>query len=206
MSAATQHPSDGPAGLVIAGGRSVRFGSEKACALLGGKPLLLWAVERLRSACPIVAVNARPGTQAEKLAESSGLAVLHDAVGDAAGPLAGVRAGLAWAARQNLPALAVSPCDAPLLPADLYARLIAAAGVGAAMAETADGPQPMCALWPVSALTQLEAALTGGAHPAIWRTLDGIGARRVRFEDAAAFANVNTQAELERIAQGFARR
>ena len=206
MSPATQHGSARPAGLVIAGGRSVRFGAEKACALLRGKPLLLWAVERLRSACSVVAVNARPGTEAEKLAETSGLAVLHDAPGDATGPLAGVRAGLRWAAEIGVPALAVSPCDAPLLPEDLYLRLIAAAGGAAAMAETDEGPQPLCALWPVSALAALEAALAGGAHPPIWRTLDGIGARRVRFADAAAFANVNTRAELERIAQGFARR
>lgn len=206
MSPATQHPSDRPAGLVIAGGRSVRFGSEKACALLGGKPLLLWAVERLGSACSVVAVNARPGTEAEKLARARGLAVLHDAAGDASGPLAGVRAGLEWAGGLKLRTLAVSPCDAPLLPADLYTRLIAAAGDGAAMAETDDGPQPMCALWPVSALGALEAALAGGAHPAIWRTLDSIGARRVRFENAGAFANVNTQQELAAVAQQFARR
>lgn len=204
--ASTQHPSDRPAGIVIAGGRSVRFGAEKACALLAGKPLLMWAVERLQAVCPVVAVNARPGTEAGQLAEAEGLAVLHDAPGDAAGPLAGVRAGLKWAAGLELRALAVSPCDAPLLPADLYTRLIAAAGSGAAMAETADGPQPLCALWPVSALEALEAALAGGAHPAIWRTLDGIGARRVRFEDRAAFANVNTRAELDLVAQRFARR
>lgn len=193
-------------GLVIAGGRSVRFGAEKACALLGGKPLLMWAVERLQSACSVVAVNARPGTDAEKLAQASGLIVLHDAPGDAAGPLAGVRAGLKWALESGARALAVSPCDAPLLPDDLYPRLLAAAGEGAALAETADGPQPLCALWPVSALDALESALAGGAHPAIWRTLDGIGARRVRFEDAAAFANVNTRAELELLAQRFAHR
>jgi len=206
VSSATQHESAAPAGLVIAGGRSLRFGAEKACALLGGKPLLTWAVERLQSACSVVAVNARPGTDAEKLAQTSGLTVLHDAPGDAAGPLAGVRAGLRWAAQIGVRALAVSPCDAPLLPEDLYVRLVAAAGAAPAMAETAEGPQPLCALWPVSALAALEAALAGGAHPAIWRTLDGIGARRVRFADAAAFANVNTRAELERLAQRFARR
>ena len=206
MSPATQHESARPAGLVIAGGRSVRFGAEKACALLGGKPLLLWAVERLQPACSVVAVNARPGTEAEKLAQTEGLTVLHDAPGDAAGPLAGVRAGLRWAAAIGARTLAVSPCDAPLLPEDLYQRLVAAAGAGPAMAETADGPQPLCALWPVSALGALESALAGGAHPAIWRTLDDIGAQRVRFSDPAAFANINTRAELELVARAFARR
>jgi molybdenum cofactor guanylyltransferase len=188
---------------VLAGGRSVRFGGEKASALLGGKPLLMWAVERLRSVCTQIAVNTRPGTEAEALAKGAGLAVLHDAPGDAAGPLAGVRVGLTWAATVGARSLAVSPCDAPLLPGDLYLRLVAAAGEGAALAETRDGPQPLCALWPVSALGALEAALAGGAHPATWRMLESVGARRVRFEDAAAFANLNTRADLEAMAARF---
>lgn len=190
---------------MLAGGRSVRFGGEKASALLAGKPLLMWAVERLRSVCTVIAVNARPGTEAEALAQAAGLAVLHDAPGDAAGPLAGVRVGLEWAAALGARALAVSPCDAPLLPDDLYRRLVAAAGEGAALAETRDGPQPLCALWPVSARAALVAALSGGAHPATWRMLESIGARRVRFEDAAAFANLNTRAELAFVAQRYQR-
>lgn len=198
-------PSRKTSGVVLAGGRSVRFGGEKASAVLGGKPLLMWAVERLRSVCTAVAVNARPGSEAEALARAAGLAVLHDAPGDAAGPLAGVRVGLEWAAGLGASALAVSPCDAPLLPDDLYRRLVVAAGEGAALAETRDGPQPLCALWPVSALGTLAAALAGGAHPATWRMLESIGARRVRFEDAAAFANLNTRAELDSLAQRYQR-
>jgi molybdopterin-guanine dinucleotide biosynthesis protein A len=205
VSSRTQH-ADQLAGVVLAGGRSVRFGGEKASALLGGKPLLMWAVERLRSVCALVAVSARPGTEAAALAQAAGLAVLHDAPGDAAGPLAGVRAGLQWAVTLGARALAVSPCDVPLLPDDLYLRLAAAAGAGAALAETGDGPQPLCALWPVSALGALEAALAGGAHPATWRMLESIGARRVRFDEAARFANLNTRADLEAIAARFARR
>lgn len=192
-------------GVVLAGGRSVRFGGEKASALLNGKPLLMWAAERLQSVCTAVAVNVRPGTEAETLAQAAGLAVLHDAPGDAAGPLAGVRVGLEWAARLGARALAVSPCDAPLLPDDLYLRLAAAAREGAALAETGDGPQPLCAWWPVSALGTLAAALAGGAHPATWRMLESIGAVRVRFEDAAAFANLNTRAELALVAQRYQR-
>ena len=92
--------------MVLAGGRSTRFGGEKAVALLDGRPLLLWAVDRLRSTCADIAVNARPGTQTEALALAQGLPVLHDAPGDPDGPLAGVKAGLAWAASLGATALA----------------------------------------------------------------------------------------------------
>ena len=193
------------AGVVLAGGRSVRFGGEKATAVLAGTPLMLWAVRRLRGSCAHVAVNVRPGTEAEALATAHGLPRLYDAAGDAAGPLAGVRAGLLWAQALQARALAVSPCDVPLLPDELFARLIAAAGAGAAMAVTSQGRQPLCALWPLSALPTLSAALAGGAHPPTWRVLESLGARPVEFADAEAFANVNRRADLEAIAARLAR-
>jgi len=100
---------------------------------------------------------------------------------------------------------AVSPCDAPLLPRDLFVRLIEAAGDGAAMAETSDGRQPLCAVWPVSAQPTLVEALAGGAHPPTWRVLESIGAQRVHFEHREAFANLNTRADLAAIAERVAR-
>lgn len=184
------------AGMVLAGGRSTRFGGEKAAALLGGRPLLLWAVQRLQSVCGRVAVNARPGTGAAEIAEAQGLQVLHDAPGDPDGPLAGVKSGLAWAVERGAEALAVSPCDAPLLPDDLFERLIEAAGSGAAMAVTEEGRQPLCAIWPASALPILTRALVGGAHPPTWRMLEELGAQTVWFDRPEAFANINTREDL----------
>jgi molybdopterin-guanine dinucleotide biosynthesis protein A len=184
------------AGLVLAGGRSLRFGGEKAAALLGGRPLLLWAALRLRASCGAVAANVRPATEAEALARANGLATLYDIPGDADGPLAGVRAGLIWAEEIGARALAVSPCDAPLLPDDLFARLIAAAVPGAAMAETSEGRQPLCAVWPVTALPAVSEALAGGAHPPTWRVLESLDAAKVYFEPPEAFANLNTRADL----------
>jgi len=193
------------AGVVLAGGQSVRFGGEKAAALLAGQPLLLWAAQRLQKSCDAVAINTRPGSEAESLAHAAALPVRHDVAVDPAGPLAGVRVGLAWAQQVGARALAVSPCDVPLLPHDLFPRLIEAAGAGAAMAETADGRQPLCAVWPVSALAAVEAALAGGEHPAIWRVLESIGARGVHCERAEAFANLNTRADLAAVAERVAR-
>ena len=190
--------------MVVAGGRSTRFGGEKAVALLGDQPLLIWAVRRLQRACRDVAVNARPATRTEALAQGAGLRVLHDAPGDPDGPLAGVKAGLAWALASGARALAVSPCDAPLLPDDLFARLIEAAGEGAAMAVTAEERQPLCAVWPVSALPFLTQALAGGAHPPTWRTLEDLGALQVRFDPPEAFANINTREDLEIAARRLA--
>jgi molybdopterin-guanine dinucleotide biosynthesis protein A len=88
-----------------------------------------------------------------------------------------------------------------MLPDNLFAKLIEAAGSGAAMAETAEGHQPLCAVWPVSALPQIVEALRGGQHPATWMMLQHLGAQRVRFENAEDFANINTRIDLATLAQ-----
>lgn len=193
-------------GLVLAGGRSVRFRGEKAVALLDGKPLLAWAAERLRSVCATVGANVRPGTEAEAVAKALGLPVLHDEAGDATGPLAGVKVGLIWAEEQGARMLAVSPCDAPSLPDDLYVRLLQFAADGAALAETSDGRQPLCAVWPVSALRAVREALTGGAHPPTWQLLERLGARKVSFARPEQFANINTRDDLAALESRRARR
>ena len=193
------HAKNSVVGVVIAGGRSVRFGGEKAIAPFAARPLLLWAAERLARVSSQVAVNARPGTGAAELADASGLMLLPDAPGDPLGPLSGVRVGLAWAQSVGASVLAVSPCDAPLLPDDLYERLLVAAGAGAAMAVTEDGRQPLCAVWPVSARAMVNAALAGGAHPPTWSVLEAAGAVKVHFDRAADFANLNTPEDLARL-------
>lgn len=178
----------------------MRFGSEKAAAIYAGEPLLMWAARRLQRSCATVAINARSNTQAEALARAAGLSVLHDEPGDPLGPLAGVKVGLRWARDLGARALAVSPCDVPRLPDDVFARLIEAAGEGAAMAQTVEGHQPLCALWPVSALPHVSAALQGGNHPPTWRLLDQLGARRVLFSQADCFQNINTPEDLAALA------
>ena len=91
----------------------------------------------------------------------------------------------------------MSPCDAPLLPDDLYVRLLERAEGGAAMAETARRPPAaLCALWPVAALPSVREALAGGAHPPTWQVLERLGARKVLFERSEAFANINTRDDL----------
>jgi molybdopterin-guanine dinucleotide biosynthesis protein A len=85
------------------------------------------------------------------------------------------------------------------LPGDLYARLVASAGDGAAMAETTEGRQPLCALWPVEALPAVREALAGGAHPPTWQLLERLHAAKVFFERPEAFANINTRDDLAAI-------
>ena len=107
------------AGLVIAGGRAVRFGSEKALAELDGRPLLAHVLDALARDCAVVGVNARPGSATAAWAQRQGFTLVADAPGAPDGPLSGVLAGLSWAETQGCALLATAPCDTPAIQAAL---------------------------------------------------------------------------------------
>jgi molybdopterin-guanine dinucleotide biosynthesis protein A len=182
-------------GLVLAGGRSSRFGREKAAAEVAGRPMIAWVLDVLAPACAEVAINARPGAQASAFAQRAGCVILTDDPRDPEGPLAGVRAGLAWAHAHGADALATAPCDTPFLPADFVARLLHgwSPGDGARVAVSPEGLAPLCALWPISAALDLIGdTLTAGRHPPIRRVLEALRAERIAFPDPRAFDNLNT--------------
>jgi molybdopterin-guanine dinucleotide biosynthesis protein A len=188
------------AGLVLAGGRSVRFGADKALAEFGGRSLLDAVLAVLAQGCPTVAVNASGGGPIAVAARANGLAVVPDPPGAPEGPLAGVLAGLRWARGLGADRLATAPCDTPFLPADLVARLSAALDPdqAVAVAEAPDGLHPLCGVWRTSLADPLADLLSNGAHPPVRQALDRFGAARVAFPDARAFFNVNTQEDLAR--------
>ncbi|MBI4986514.1 MAG: molybdenum cofactor guanylyltransferase [Rhodocyclales bacterium] len=196
-------PRDRVTGLILAGGLARRMdGREKGLLQLGGRPLLAHVLERLTPQVATLLISAN--RQREAYA-AFGHPVVADVVGDFAGPLAGLHAGLKACAT---PFLATVPCDAPLLPLDLVARLVGAleaddAAIAAAFA--AGRLQPAFMLCRREVLGDLEPYIAGGGRR-IHEWLVGMGAREVRFEDADAFANINTPAELERMEGGYGMR
>jgi molybdenum cofactor guanylyltransferase len=139
-------------GLLLAGGQSRRMGGgDKALRLLGGIPLLERVIERLRPQVDTLVLNAN-GDPSRFAA--FGLPVVADSVPGFAGPLAGVLAGLDWAAEHqpDCPFVVSVATDAPFLPSDLVVRLIAGIerdGGDLACAASEGRAHPVFGLWPV---------------------------------------------------------
>lgn len=183
-------------GLVFAGGLARRMdGREKGLIPFRGRSLVEHVLERFAPQVGRLAINANRNREAYA---AFGHPVVADILDGYAGPLAGLQAGLTNCAT---PLLATVPCDAPLLPLDLVARLAAALENGRAplAAAFANGRlQPTFMLCRREALADLERYLAGGGRK-IHAWLAEMGALEVPFADAQAFANINTPEELERL-------
>ena len=188
-----------PLGVILAGGQATRMGGgDKGLLPLGQGTLLSSVIDRLEPQVAGLALNANG--DAARFADL-GLPVLADSIEGFAGPLAGVLAGLDWAAEQGAESIVTAAADTPFFPCDLVPRLVLAAdGMEAplALAATPDGRHPTFGLWPVVLRDDLRAALEGGLRKVVQWT-DAHGAATAMFDGGGdPFFNVNTPEDLAR--------
>ncbi|MFG6490325.1 molybdenum cofactor guanylyltransferase MobA [Roseateles sp. BYS78W] len=178
--------------LLLAGGRGSRMGGvDKGLQLLHGRPLAVHVTERLRPQADHVLISANRNLDAYA---ALGHDVLADPPGlEFAGPLAGMLAGLnalppdAW--------LLTAPCDCPHLPPDLAERLLGAAERHGLAFAQATREHPTHALLHARLREPLAAHLHGGGRAVLrWMRSQPHGV--AQFDDEAAFANLNTLADL----------
>ncbi len=138
------------------------MGAPKAFLELGGETLVERLARLLMPKVERLAVSLSPGLDAPL---PPSIALLRDASPTFEGPLAGVLAGLQWAADLD-PAvthLMTAPVDLPFLPEDTVARLVADAADSetVVIAEGPSGRAPLVALWPLSVRDRLADYLAG---------------------------------------------
>ena len=189
-------------GLLLAGGQSRRMGGgDKALRLLGGIALLDRVIERLRPQVDALVLNAN-GDRA-RFARFA-LPTVADSVPGFAGPLAGVLAGLDWAAshRPDCPYVVSVATDAPFLPADLVARLahgLDEARADLACAASGGRSHPVFGLWPVWLRDDLRRAVVDQAISKVDLWTARYVLATVPFDDQPVdpFFNANRPEDLE---------
>jgi molybdopterin-guanine dinucleotide biosynthesis protein A len=199
-------------GLVLAGGLARRMGGgDKALLKIGAATILERVLDRFGPQCSRLILNAN-GDPARFA--STHLPVIADEIPDFAGPLAGVLAGLDWAAAQmpEVAWIASVPGDCPFLPRDLVARLHAAraaADLPLACARSGEWRHPVVGLWPVALRADLRRALVEeNLHKIeVWTGRHGVAIADWPAAPVDPFFNVNTPddaAEAGRIAAQYA--
>ena len=156
-----------------------------------GRPLIVSVVERFAPQVGRLLISANRNVER--------YAALGEVIGDDpadasgerfAGPLIGVLSGLR---RARTDWVAIVPCDAPHLPADLVQRLISATlgtDATAACASVRGQLQPVFALVKTSCADGLAQSVADGER-ALHRWLAALEAVAVNFDDAQAFTNIN---------------
>lgn len=188
-------------GLILAGGLARRMGGgDKVRIRIGGRTILDRVLATMTTQCTRLIINANgdPARFAD-----TGLPVVADSIPDFAGPLAGILAGLDWAAAHapDIADIASVPGDCPFLPSDLVAKLAAAraqAGTPLACARSGDWRHPVVGLWPVALREDLRHALTvEGLHKIeIWTARHGVAIADWPTEPVDPFFNVNTPEDV----------
>jgi molybdenum cofactor guanylyltransferase len=195
-------------GLLLAGGLARRMGGgDKPMRQIGGRTILERVIARLKPQCDGLVLNANGD-----LARFArfGLPVIPDSVENYPGPLAGILAGLDWAAvsRPDVDWVVSAAADCPFLPRDLVSRLHRArTDNGAELAVAASGAQthPVIGLWSVALREQLRHALVAEDIRKIDRWTARYTLATVTWPDEPLdpFFNANTLddiAEAERLA------
>ncbi len=198
---------DDVTGVILAGGRGSRMGgADKGLQNFRGMPMAMFTLLRLAPQVAELMINANRNLAAY---ESFGVPVWPDSLADYAGPLAGFLTALE---RCETEYLVTVPCDTPLFPQDLVARLCEAleregAEIAMAAAREDDGQvraQPVFSLLRRELMDSLVRFTQAGG-----RKIDAWTAQHrtvlVPFDregdGAAAFANANTLAELHKLEQ-----
>ena len=181
-------------GLILAGGQGSRMGHvDKGLQPFRGKPMVAHVIERFAPQVDELLINANRNLDDYK---RFGYRVVPDEIGGFAGPLAGLERGLATASN---PLVATVPCDSPMLPLDLVARLrvaLLANDAQLAVAKTFDQPHPVFCLCQTSLAPHLREFLAGGGRK-IDRWYGALRVIEVSFDnEETAFRNINTLEEL----------
>lgn len=187
------------AGVILAGGRSSRMGGGDKCLLkLGPARIIDWVQSNLSHQVAPIALSANGDP--ERFADL-GLPVIADTFPGFPGPLAGILAGMEWAASQGASHIVTVAADTPFFPTNLAIRLAeeSAGGLRTTMVVTSeDGRlvrQPTFAFWPVSLAEKLRDSLAGGTRKII-RFAEQHPLALVEFGAPDPFFNINEPGDL----------
>jgi molybdenum cofactor guanylyltransferase len=189
-------------GYVQAGGASTRFGRDKALVGFGGRTMLAQTTGLLASVCGEVIIVAAEGQYPDVP-----VPLLADRW-PGQGPLGGILTALQSSALRGTESIwnLIVSCDMPFLTRDWLEFLCQSAERSAAqvaVAESANGLEPLCACWKTTSMPSVQAAFDSGVRKvsdamkrlpmevldvSVWKRFDTKG---------RLFWNINTPADYE---------
>ena len=194
-------PAEKIFGVMLAGGKSRRFGRSKVLAPVSGAPMASWGVRALQAAgLPIGVISDEEGVEA-----ALGLPARPD-LEPGLGPIGGLWTALQWAGERGDHGVLLLGCDMPLVSEALVRTILDWDGAAPAVVPVGPkGPEPLCALYRSTCALEVERRLHSedrslrGLVAAVGAAFIGEDVVARVADPQSTFLNVNTRKELDRV-------
>ena len=183
-------------GVVLAGGKSKRFGEEKSKAKLNGKILLEYTLEKIKSKFKTIVIVSN-----NKIVED--YITIKDCIENQLGPLVGVLSAMKWIKKNNhsYDWIATFPCDTPFFNISLIDKFIEASKMEDSLlyfAKSEKKRHNIFGLWSLKLIETLENDIIENNHRKVEKWADKIGVKTINipYKKIDPFFNINTKEDL----------
>lgn len=181
--------------VVLAGGKSKRFGSPKSIVRFDGKNLIAIAIDLARQICNRTIIIKDD----EKIPLLNGIKSFKD-IHPGKGPIGGVQSALTFSETENI---AILPVDMPLLCVEIYNHLASIKKINTpVVAISTHGMEPLVSIWSKSNLTRINQSIEKNIL-SLWKCLEDLNAIKLNFGKLypeipdSCFFNINTREDLD---------
>ena len=182
--------------VILAGGKSKRFGQEKSQVKLGDKTLLEHSLSKLKSKFDKILIVTNNNTIKD-------YTIVKDCIDGQLGPLVGVLSAMKWIKKNNFSYswVATFPCDTPFFNISIIDEFIKASKSNDSylyFAKTKEKRHNIFGLWSLKLADTLEEDIIRNNYRKVEKWADKVGVKtiNVSYDNADPFFNINTKEDL----------
>ena len=183
-------------GVVLAGGKSKRFGEDKSNVKLNGKTLLEHTLNKIKSKFNTIIIVSNNKTLKDYI-------TIKDCIDGQLGPLVGVLSAMKWVKKNNYSFkwVATFPCDTPFFNSSLIDKFIESSKINDShlyFAKSEKKRHNIFGLWSLKLIEILEKDIINNDHRKVekWANKIGVKTINISYKELDPFFNINTKEDL----------
>ena len=184
-------------GVILAGGKSRRFGEDKCKIKLNGKTLIKRVLDKIKLKLNTIIIVSNNEISKDYI-------TIKDCIDGQLGPLVGVLTAMKWVKKNNhnFNWIATFPCDTPFFNISLIDNFIEASKTNHSLlyfAKSAEKRHNIFGLWSLKLIETLEKDIVENNHRKVEKWADKIGVKTINisYNEIDPFFNINTKEDLE---------
>ena len=183
-------------GVVLAGGKSKRFGEDKSSVMLDGKTLIEHTLNKIKLKFKTIAIVSNNINLKNHI-------IIKDCIDGQLGPLVGALSAMKWIKKNNYSFnwIATFPCDTPFFNNSLIDKFIESSKSNDSLlyfAKSEKKRHNIFGLWSIKLIETLENDITKNNHRKVekWANKIGVKLINISYKDLDPFFNINTKEDL----------